>query len=391
VGVDGLIFAVTVFDDGGGPALYVGGDFTMAGGVPAQDIAKWDGSNWAALGTGTGGGSARVDALTVFDDGSGPALYAGGYFTSIGSAAASNIAKWDGSTWTALGNGTDGQVEALAVFDDGGGPRLYAGGYFSIAGGNFSTYIARWNGSIWLPWLTGVDGPVLTIAVFNDGSGAALYAAGYFDHAGGLVAHDIARWSGVTWSTLGSGITGAAGHAIRALTVFDDASGPALYAGGYFTPAGGVAAIDVAKWDGSSWSSVGGGFRSGSGVGVESLAVFDDGSGAALYVGGSFATAGGVAAIDIAKWDGSSWSALGSGMSGGLITTYVSAMTVFDDGSGPALYPCGHFTTAGGVVSNTIAEWGNPPGCGTPNAINQVGPPSPGEVRAREVPSVSEA
>jgi hypothetical protein len=31
------------------------------------------------------------------------------------------------------------------------------------------------------------------------------------------------------------------------------------------------------------------------------------------------------------------------------------------------------------------------PGCPNPNAINQVGPPSPEEVRAREVPSVSEA
>ena len=96
-----------MFDDGGGPALYAGGDFTTAGGVAANGIAKWDGSSWTALGSGM---NADVHALTVFDDGGGPALYAGGDFTTAGGVAANNIAKWDGSSWTALGSG----IERLA-------------------------------------------------------------------------------------------------------------------------------------------------------------------------------------------------------------------------------------------------------------------------------------
>ena len=39
-------------------------------------------------------------------------------------------------------------------------------------------------------------------------------------------------------------------------------------------------------------------------------------SGTDLYAGGYFTTAGGVAANYIAKWNGSAWSALGSGMNG---------------------------------------------------------------------------
>jgi len=35
-------------------------------------------------------------------------------------------------------------------------------------------------------------------------------------------------------------------------------------------------------------------------------------------------------------------------------------MTVFDDGSGPALYAGGFFTQAGGVPVNYIARWGSP-------------------------------
>ncbi len=68
-----------------------------------------------------------VEALTVFDDGAGPGLYAGGGFTTAGGAPASHIAKWDGTTWATLGSGMNGIVYAFAVFDDGTGPALYAG------------------------------------------------------------------------------------------------------------------------------------------------------------------------------------------------------------------------------------------------------------------------
>src|SRR5258705_34815 len=61
-GVDSDVVASTVFDDGGGPALYVGGFFTTAGGVAANYVAKWNGSSWSALGSGMNG---SVYALTV--------------------------------------------------------------------------------------------------------------------------------------------------------------------------------------------------------------------------------------------------------------------------------------------------------------------------------------
>jgi hypothetical protein len=32
---------MTGFDDGAGPALYVGGNFLTAGGLPASNIARW--------------------------------------------------------------------------------------------------------------------------------------------------------------------------------------------------------------------------------------------------------------------------------------------------------------------------------------------------------------
>src|SRR5260370_30788808 len=66
-----------------GSDVYAGGVFTTAGGSAANYIAKWDGSSWSALGSGTGGGNQSVVfALAV----SGSDLYAGGYFITAGAA-----------------------------------------------------------------------------------------------------------------------------------------------------------------------------------------------------------------------------------------------------------------------------------------------------------------
>src|SRR5216684_45618 len=339
--------ALTVFDDGTGPALYAGGEFTTAGDVAANRIAKWDGTQWSALRSGMNG---SVLGLAVFDDGTGPALYAGGEFTTAGGVVVNNIAKWEGRQWSALGGGTNMPVYALTVFDDGAGPALYAGGIFSGAGDVAATKIAKWNGTQWSALGTGIHGPyVNALAVFDDGTGPALYAGGEFIIAGDIAANRIAKWDGTRWSVLGSGVNSS----IRALMVFGDGSGPALYAGGDFTAAGGVAAHHLAKWDGMQWSAIG----SGSGMSqlLSALTVFDNGTGPALYAGGNFSAAGSAAANYVARWDGIQWSALGSGVIGQF--PYVSALTIFDDGSGSALYAGGQFTTAGGVVVNNIAKW----------------------------------
>jgi hypothetical protein len=57
----------------------------------------------------------------------------------VGDVFANHIAKWDGSSWAALGSGIGGTVLALAV----SGSDLYAGGQFTTAGGKVSAYLAK--------------------------------------------------------------------------------------------------------------------------------------------------------------------------------------------------------------------------------------------------------
>src|SRR5690606_19208130 len=88
----------------------------------------------------------NVSALCVYDDGSGPALYAGGLFTRAGGQRIDSIARWDGQAWSSVGDGitnadfTPANIAALAAYDGA----LYAGGAFDTADGAPADYIARW-------------------------------------------------------------------------------------------------------------------------------------------------------------------------------------------------------------------------------------------------------
>ncbi|MEM7582377.1 MAG: hypothetical protein AAF560_03275, partial [Acidobacteriota bacterium] len=349
-GVDGIVWALEVFDDGGGPALYAGGFFSTAGGVPASSIAKWDGTSWTALGLGI---DEDVYAMEVF----GGELIVGGFFATAGGSSADNIASWDGTAWSPVGAGTDGDVEELAVFDDGGGDDLYATGFFSFAGISPAFGIARWSGVSWSALDFGLDAPGLGLTVFDDGGGDDLYVGGLFFFVGpfpGVAAGAVARWDGTAWSALGMGLDGLTEPpVVDDLRVFDDGGGDALFVGGLFELAGGSPVSNIAKWDGAAWSDVGG----GTDAPVITLNTFDDGGGTDLYAGGFFRDAGGIGAPGIARWDGAAWSAVVPAESLAGVDDFLSTFALFDDGSGEALYAGGEFLTAGGVLSPGIAKW----------------------------------
>ena len=162
---------------------------------PVRIDPTFSDADWVSLNPGMPGANGDVSAIAV--DGSGN-VYVGGGFTFIGTVPANYIAKWDGSAWSALGSGMNGDVYALAV----SGTNLYAGGDFTTAGGVPANNIAKWNGSAWSALGSGMNGTVYALAV----SGTNLYAGGYFTTAGGVTANNIAKWDGSAWSALGSGM-----------------------------------------------------------------------------------------------------------------------------------------------------------------------------------------
>lgn len=338
--------------------LYVGGEFEHVGIVRCPGIASFDGTSWSPLGTGVGGPAYTVCAIVVYDDGTGPSIYAGGAFSHAGGQPATNLARWDGSTWSPVGGGTNGSVEALAVYDDGTGPRLYVGGVFSSAGSVGSPGLASWDGTSWRAEgpLTGNAVEVQALGVFDLGSGPGLYAGGLFSGAGSVTASNIARYDAAGWTPLGLG-TDQGRERVNALAFYDDGSGagPALYVAGEFRRAGGTPVKRIGRWNGSTWSSLGPGIGHG-GSDIYDIAVHDNSLGRHLYVTGKFPYAGPVLNLsNIARWNGTTWGRLEDAGLGGLgrgLASYVNPTLGV-----PELFVAGNFNRPTSMGSDAIAFW----------------------------------
>lgn len=123
-GEEAVIHAMAVYDGD----LIVAGKFETAGSTAANNIAKWNSwtAGWEPLGLGLGGDDySEVYALYVFDG----ELYAGGSFSEAGTITTDNIAKWDGEDWHAVGSGRPGMVYCFTEWDG----MLVAGGGFTAA------------------------------------------------------------------------------------------------------------------------------------------------------------------------------------------------------------------------------------------------------------------
>ena len=308
--------------------------------------------SWSPLSTGLSGGGTLGNCFTIYNN----KLIVGGAFETAGGNISKGVASWDGSNWSAMNTGIDwtGQtvftsVRSLAVFNN----TLFAGGFFNSAGVTPLNSLAKWNGSSWLPVTLNMHAPasnngmgIYSLFVFNN----ALYVAGLFDSIGGIAANNIAKYDGINWTALGNGITypnsisypNNSDCNIRSLYSYNNE----LIVGGYFNQAGTIAANNIAKWNGTTWSTLGVGFPSSFSSGlykicVTSLGVYNS----ELYAGNSM--------TGISKWNGTNWSAVGGGIPNGGNGNLVTAMCVYNN----KLILAGNFLKAGNLDLGNIAAW----------------------------------
>ncbi|MBS0195482.1 MAG: immunoglobulin domain-containing protein [Planctomycetes bacterium] len=355
-GMNASVYAMTVWDpDGTGPLpprLVVGGYFTSAGGVPANRIASLNlaTGEWSALGAGLNG---AVSSLAILPSGS---LVAGGSFTTAGGVNANRVAVWNGSAWSALGSGLGPStygVTALAIMANG---NIVAGGDFTSSGSGVTVNrVARWTGSAWVAMGTGMNDRVNCLAVSTNG---IVVAGGKFTSAGGAGASRIAQWNGTSWSAMGAGMSMVFGFpfgtppAVNALAAIPNGE---VVAAGWFDTAGTSLANSVAKWNGSTWSPLGRGIPTSSGFEdmVFCLTALPGGD---LIAGGNFSSYPGEPGYDISRWNGSTWTSLGGGVGiysfgGGGEVRGVAALPDGDIVAG------GSFTYAGGSPVSNFARY----------------------------------
>lgn len=496
-------YAMVAHDDGSGPALYVAGDYSRVNGVPYRGVVRWRGAGWEPVGSvlafvyalaefdedGDGGAPPRlyaggsfglsgdrllrrwdgqawtglglsapypasVAALCTGEDENGRALFLGGSFLSIDGVTANNVVRWDGTSWSAIGNGLQplpidgsGSVSQLAWHDEGSGGTLFAGGWLRAAGADGPIYgVGRWDGEQWVsvglpqgfrvkglavgPSVDGVEElvmvgtdtaalPDVEVAarwngsefeslpasidlVFEyddetiDGVGAVengvlilgqfdlingdtvargvarwdgerlrpaldrtgldvfrmasafavspegewLCVGGDFEAAGGVLRPNVARFDSEGWSGLGEGLNAP----VASLMFHNDGGGAKLFAGGVFTASGETdLGRSIAVFDGASWSRFAE-LNTGEVLALASI-------GGDLWAGGTFGSVEGVEARRIARWDGEAWHAVGGGLTGGASQVYV--VLPWNGG----VLAGGSFTNSAGTPMRGVAFW----------------------------------
>ncbi len=295
-------------------------------------------------------GNGYADPILAWDDGRGERLYVGGSFSEIGGAFATILARYEAATdtWSRVGSGlstgsTNGFVTSMVVTSIGspnGRDRLLVAGRFTSAGGVGGTEgIAAWDGTTWAPvYLTVPAGHAIWDMVVGDlGQGPRLFVAGGF----GLPFGGIAQFDGESWSAVGTGvgIAGAFSPYVADLEIFNDGTGPALYAVGRFDTVDGVATQLAARFVNGAWRRIGLGLSRLSDAlkYLDAMTVHNDGSGTALYVGGTQFGVTGSGTSNVAKWNGSAWSTVGQILG----TGRVSALRGWHNGQSNDLYFAG--------------------------------------------------
>jgi len=425
-GVNGPVYAIkayrTTFDCGGGGGcceyteLIVGGQFTMAGNVPVNNIARWNGSTWEALGSGVNGTVYAIEAVARFGGDTTPDIYVGGVFTDQGS----RIARYNRSSgWSAMGSGVNasgaggmqpGYASVRAIKSIGG--EIWVGGRFSHAGGLNSWNIAKWlpatfvwqgvgtgmtfcDGTSWTQPGVGkaatmvtsiAPGTPLLVGVSTNGIPSPPSSPFFNGDREGMFALQSAQWVGQcrlpVVKAVGGNLSSIAylgGWPVQAppsspatwentygkqAGVIEKTGGTLRLLGGGGTalpPLGGSPYWPVGSVP-SGWKPIGS---------VNAMANF----GGEYYFAGNFNILSGAYSgqriadsgtiSNIFKWNGSTWSrvqnAAGTCAAGGIgVNGIVHALDVDVGGCTPELqgiWVGGEFTSAGGYQASRIARW----------------------------------
>ena len=208
--------------------VYVGGKFTQwkpnaaSAWQGGSGVLKWMGINnqWLQVGGGISvGGFSEINALCVHHN----KLYAAGIFENAGGTYCKNIAYWNDTSWSAVGNGIgfSGQFDcilhALVSYKN----KLYTGGDFYMSDGYFANGLGMWNDTTWSA--TGVNATAVYALKVH---GNKLYFGSDGSSLGTWLWDRVTCYDDSVWVSTGIGPTGD----VLALEVFNND----LYAGGVF-------------------------------------------------------------------------------------------------------------------------------------------------------------
>lgn len=367
---EGYYGSVTAIAFDGGN-IYAGGSFDCSGSETGyHGFAKWNGSEWIPFGDLS---AARILSLSVTGDD----IHVAGDFEKVDGYVANNIATWNkvDQVWYSYGgnaSGVNGTVLAMART----GTDIFVGGDFSTAGGKRARNIAKYSttSNIWSVLGSGISRPVRSVAI---GGGSDVYCGtqGWPEFPQPYFYSWVMKWNGTSWTQVGGSLKSAFPGSVNSI-VFVNAN--EIFVGGHFISGfNGSTEITlntIAKWNGSNWVPVGNGLILTVGYPFPEVYCMTYASGS-LYVGGQFKralqeTSGYVDVHGLAKWNGTAWSAIGDPLSiDGIIDGRVHSITV----SGNTVTVGGLFNRVGTQTNfSNIAQWNGSSWNSLNNGVNNV-------------------
>lgn len=298
--------------------LYVGGDFDSIGGIAANCIAKFDGTTWSAVGEvsfqGTTCCTPQVYRLAIYNG----ELYVTGTFDSINNIDCKSIARWDGTEWRALNVILPSSVivQGVCVYNE----ELYMG-------------IMYLNTNIWeivkynttnMQTIGTLYGSVVSSNVLMEFN-QKLYLGGYFSSVNSILnMHNFAVWDGSSWSPFGDGPTyDTASVDMDGMITSLVVSGSNLYIGGYFKYLNNICVNNIARYDGYSVQNLGVGVTEYYGS-INCLSLYNN----SVCVAGDFDTINNIAVQNIAMLiDDGIVTTVSESASSGLISIYPNPFT----------------------------------------------------------------
>ena len=281
--------------------LLVGGEFTMANGVPRQHLARLNenGTLDATFGLPSSSMVANdsVRTLAIQTDGR---ILVGGHFTTFNNIARSRIARlnYDGSLDSLFdpGSGADNPVFTLGETFVNGSRKVIVGGAFARLSGVTFNSIGRLNDdgtpdATFNPAGLGANSTVYALAVQTDGK---IVIGGDFTAVNGTALNHIARLNadGSVDNTFTNAVANAAAGAndsVRAIALQLDGS---ILIGGLFTSVNGTSRSHIARLN-SADGSLDNTFNPGAGLDDAVLAISLQADGR-IMLGGTFTHCAGV-------------------------------------------------------------------------------------------------
>lgn len=317
-GIIGDVFTINAL----GTDVYVGGRFRWVGSQRANGLARWDAlkQTWTPLGNTTCQEVDCIVSISTIQFDENQVMYVGGNFSEIGGVPAKGLATFDGNQWSSLPKWKKCCAAVIAAWN----------GAVYIAHAQ-NGKIFRWNGQtltrIGKVRPTGNVSQIYGMLT----RGNNLYVIGSFDHVNELPAKNAARWDGTRWHSMDGETVGdvfAMGeYNNKPIVTGDDgiyfwkakgwtklppggggelavtSSADLIYTGEEIR-GGSDCHCGIREWDGTHWNTLGSGIEENplayliDYYSVHTLATV----GRTVFAGGNFRIAGDHAAQNFAAW-----------------------------------------------------------------------------------------